>query len=325
MLRWFFGFVLCLIFVHSWAGATEAAFPLYLNGYMGPKAGYMPPPGLYIRNDIYHHPGHVKANVLGGRVSAKSNAKISLDVLNLTYVSSATLLGANWGWCAVIPAGRANVHADVSISVPRVCFNPLPTLSTDTITKSKHQVAHGLADVMVVPFMLGWHAPSYDLHFVAFQGLFLPTGGYKKGDIANMGQNHFASETDVGFTWLNPKSGTEVSAITGLTINFTNHKIHYRSGTGWHTDFFAGQYLTPKLQVGISGYWFYQLNPDSGTGSKALGGFRGQVLGLGPSISYEFSVCGHPVIANARYFKETHARNYLKGETFYLTVSIPIP
>lgn len=321
-------FFICFAYlagVASLLSATEGAFPLYLNGYMGPKAGFMPPPGLYVRNDIYHHPGHVSANVLGGRVSAKSNVKISLDLLNFTYVTPYTLLGANLGGCLLIPVGRVNVHAQLSATVPSVAFTPLPSLTLNSITKSKHQVAHGIADTMVVPFMLGWHAPSYNLHIIAFQGVFLPTGGYTKGKIANMGQNHFASETDVGFTWLNEKSGTEVSAMTGVTVNFTNHKIHYRSGTGWHTDFYAGQYLTSKLQVGLSGYWFYQLTPDTGTGSKVLGGFRSHVLGLGPSISYEFSVCGLPITACARYFKETHSRNYIKGETFYFTVSVPIP
>ncbi len=298
---------------------------------MGPKAGYMPPPGLYIRDDIYHHPGHAKASVLGGFISAKANVKISLDLFNLTYVSKLKLLGADVACGALIPFGRINVHAHLNATVPSLHIRrnalglPVPTITLNKITRKKHQVAHGIADCLLIPLMLGWHAESYDLHFIVYQGLFVPTGDYSKNKIANMGQNHFATETDAGFTWLNEKWGTEVSVMTGITSNFTNHKNHYRSGTGWHTDFFAGQYLTPKMQVGLSGYWFYQLTPDSRKGSSVLGGFRSQVLGLGPSISYQFDAWGLPVLVNARYFKETHAKNYLKGETFYLTVSLPIP
>ncbi len=327
MYRFILGFV-CLC---SALSATEGAFPLYLNGYMGPKAGYMPPPGLYVRNDIYHHPGHAKGAALGGAISAKTNVKISLDLLSLTYISKLKLLDANVGCGVLVPFGRINVHANLTATVPTLSVRQnalgldVPTLALNTVTRKKHQVAHGIADSMVIPLMLGWHAEKYNLHVIAYQGVFVPTGGYSKNKIANMGQNHFALETDVGFTWLNTKIGTEVSAMTGITTNFTNHKNHYRSGAGWHTDFFLGQYLTPKMQIGLSGYWFYQLTPDSGSGSKALGGFRGHVLGLGPSISYEFDIKGLPVIVNARYFKETHARNYLKGETFYLTVSVPIP
>lgn len=317
-------FLFLFLFLHTAMQATEGAFPLYLNGYMGPKAGYMPPPGFYIRNDVYHHPGHVGANVLGGAVTAKVNAKISFDILTLTYISNLKLLGANVGCGFVLPAGRINVHGELNVPTLMVSSG-VPTLSLNSKTIKKHEVAHGVSDSLVIPFMLGWHVEDYDLHFLVYQGVFLPTGSYKKGDIANMGQNHFATETDAGFTWLSTKTGTEISAITGLTVNFTNHKIHYRSGTGWHTDFYVGQYLTSNLEIGLSGYWFYQLNPDTGTGTKALGGFRSRVLGLGPSLSYEFSVYKVPVIANVRYFKEMHSRNYLKGDTFYLTFTIAIP
>ena len=310
--------------------ATEAAFPLYLNGYMGPKAGYMPSPGLYFRNDAYHHPGHIKGNILGGVATARSNAKISFDILNFTYVSNYTLLGANVGCGVIVPIGRVNVHAKISLPVTSVTITengaglPVANLSLNTETRKKHQVSHGIADALLIPVMLGWHVDEYNLHFLAYQGVFLPTGSYTKGKVANMGQNHFATETDAGFTWLNSNWGTEISAITGVTVNLENHKIHYRSGTGWHTDFFIGQYLTSNLQISLSGYWFYQLNPDSGRGSKVLGDFRSRALGLGPSISYEWKIGNVPVTATVRYFKETHTKNYLKGETFYFTINVPL-
>ncbi len=321
MNRWLILFVLLSAEIF----ATEGAFPLYLNGYMGPKAGYMPPPGVYIRNDIYHHPGHARASVLGGRITGKANVKISFDLFNMMYISPYTLLGANVGCSALLPVGRINVHAEASAQVPRLQLTPAPAITLQTVTRKKHQVAHGVADMLLIPLMLGWHIDAYDLHVLFYQGLFVPTGSYTKGHIANMGQNHFATETDAGFTWFNQKTGTEVSAITGITVNFTNHKIHYRSGTGWHTDFFVGQYLTSKLQLGLSGYWFYQLTPDKGPATTVLGGFRGQVLGLGPSLSYEFMVGKCPVVANVRYFKEMHSKNYLKGESVYFTLTVALP
>jgi len=322
--------VFSLICTFSFASlaATEGAFPLYMNGYMSSKAAWMPDPGLYFRNDVYHHPGHVKGSVFGGVALAKANAKISLDVLNVTYVTPLKLLGANVGCCLIVPFGRVNVHAEVTTTVPQLTVTkdnfglPVPSIDDRTITRKQHQVAHGIADTLIVPLMLGWHVDN--LHFLAYHGVFVPTGKYTKGKIANMGQNHFALETDAGFTWLNPNWGTEISAITGVTVNFTNHKIHYRSGTGWHTEFFLGQYLTPKIQVGLAGYWFYQLTPDKGSQADALNGFRGRVLGLGPCLSTQFSIYKIPIFANIRYYKEMHSKNYLKGDTFYLTITIPL-
>ena len=139
-----------------------------------------------------------------------------------------------------------------------------------------------------------------------------------------MGQNHFALETDAGFTWLNTKFGSEVSAITGITSNFTNHKTGYRSGSEWHTEFFVGQYLSKKLEIGLAGYWYYQLTPDKIHGKQFATGFRGQVLGLGPCINYELNIGKIPVFLNLRYYKETHSKNHLKGDSFFFTVSVPI-
>ena len=286
---------------------------------------------MYIRNDIYHHSGHVKKGLFGGTSTVKANAKISLDLLSCIYVSQLKLLGADVACGALLPFGRINVHAETSFNVPKfeVTKGPLcadiPTITMIEKTKKAHQVAHGISDALIIPLMLGWHAEEYNLHFLCYQGLFLPTGDYKKGDIANMGQNHFATETDAGFTWLNPKWGTEVSAITGVTVNFTNHKIHYRSGTGWHTEFFAGQYLNDQLQIGMAGYWFYQLTPDKLNGKTFLDGFRGQVLGLAPCISYDFKIAKVAMNLNARYYKEMHSKNYLKGDSFFLTLTVMLP
>ena len=339
-------FVFLLLFsslCHTPLTAEETGMGLYLLGYQSAKAGYLPPPGLYFRNDAYHHPGHIKGAVFGGIAQLKANAKISLDLLTLTYVSPLKFLGADVACGVLVPFGRINVHASAQIQVAPLIqalessipssgaastpsaaastSTPTPPALPTTITKKKHQVAHGISDMLVIPLMLGWHWDNF--HMLAYQGLFLPTGRYKKGRIANMGQNHYATETDAGITYLNKNTGTELSLISGLTVNFTNHKIHYRSGTGWHTEFFAGQYLTRGLEVGLAGYWFYQLTKDSGKGAL-LGGFRGRVLGLGPCLSYDFKIKNFEFNANVRYYKESHAKHYLKGESFWFTLSIPI-
>jgi hypothetical protein len=330
-MRHLFVFLLILRMLSSAVAYCEqSAFPLYLLGYMSSKAGYMPPSGFYFRNDVYHHYGHVKEGLFGGRQVAKANAKISLNVLALNYISPWKLLGADVACGALVPIGKVDVRAELQVGKPKLvnnsssCDIARPTVKISSRTIKRHQVAHGVGDSLIIPLMLGWHAESYNLHLLAYQGLFLPTGGYKKGSIANMGQNHFATETDAGFTWLNTNTGTEVSAMTGVTVNFTNHKTHYRSGTGWHTEFFAGQYLNKDLQVGLAGYWFYQLTPDKLHGRQFLDGFRGQVLGLAPCLSYEFALGKVPVFANIRYYNETNAKNYLKGGSFFFTLTVPI-
>lgn len=324
-----FFFLLCLFWQGALA-AVESGFGLYLLGYQSSKAGYLPPPGVYFRNDVYHHPGHIKGAVFGGILEAKAHAKISLDLLTFSWVTPIKFLGADLAIGTIIPFGRVNVHAKAQVDVPNLVLQkngqclPSPMIELQTKSTSKRQTAHGIADTLIIPLMLGWHVDDYDLHFLTFQGVYVPTGKYTKGHIANMGQNHFATETDAGFTWLYPKTGTEISAITGVTVNFTNHKIHYRSGSEWHTEFFAGQYLSKNLEVGLAGYWYYQLTPDKVNGKQISNGFRGRVLGLGPCISYEFKIGKQPILTSLRYYRETHSKNHLTGDSFFFTVTLPI-
>jgi hypothetical protein len=39
-----------------------------------------------------------------------------------------------------------------------------------------------------------------------------------------------------GYTYFNPQTGRELSAVTGLTYNFTNPSTDYRNGVDWHLD-----------------------------------------------------------------------------------------
>ena len=304
--------------------AVESGFGLYILGYQGPKAGILPPEGVYVRDDLYHYHGHIKESVMGGVAQAKAKMSMSLNLLNLTYVTPLKIFGGDLACCVIVPVGRVGVHASASASLgfAKDKFGlPEPLHVPSVITKNKHQVAHGLGDTFVLPCIIGWHFDTF--HALVALGGFIPTGKFRKGHIANMGQHHYALESDIGFTWLDPKIGTEVSIYTGLTKNFTNHKIHYRSGTEWHTEFYLGQYLTKDFEIGLCGYWYKQISGDRGKGA-VLGGFMGRDFAIGPSLSYLFTVGKTPIQTNARYYKETSAKHHFKGHSFFFNVSFPI-
>lgn len=307
-------FLLSLMEPNSLA-AAEGASGLWPMGYGSAKAGIQPPPGtLALRNDIYHNHSHLKG---------AARVKVSLDAPAFRYVTDVKILGGDYGFGAIFQAGRVNVHAKQVQNVtsvqnlPGPNGVPQPTVVVTPVTKKIHRVAHGVGDTYVAPFILGWHTET--LHTLFIQAAWVPTGKYSKDHVANMGRNRWATDTDFAFTWLDPKYGLEVSALTGVTVNFTNHKTHYRSGSEWHTDFFIGKNLTKALEVGLVGYWYYQLTPDKGKGAT-FGDFRGRVLGLGPYLGYTFTIGKTPIYANARYYHDSHVKNHLKGDTFYFTL-----
>ena len=66
-----------------------------------------------------------------------------------------------------------------------------------------------------------------------------------------------------GYTYFNPMTGHEPSAVTGFTYNLINPSTNYQSGIDWHLDWGASQFLTKQIQVGAVGYFYEQITPGS--------------------------------------------------------------
>ena len=82
--------------------------------------------------------------------------------------------------------------------------------------------------------------------------------------MANLGIGHGAIDSGVGYTYFDPKTGHEFSAVTGVTYNLVNTSTDYQNGLDWHLDWGASQFLTKQLQVGLVGYFYRQLTADRG-------------------------------------------------------------
>ena len=62
---------------------------------------------------------------------------------------------------------------------------------------------------------------------------------------------------------------------------------------------------------------------DSGAGAT-LGAFKGEVTGVGPSMTYNFALGKLPVATTARWYHEFDVENRLKGDAVYFTATIPL-
>ena len=101
----------------------------------------------------------------------------------------------------------------------------------------------------------------------------VPVGSYDSARLANIGIGHGAVDGGGGYTYLNTKSGLEISAVAGFTYNLENTSTHYRDGADFDLDYAVSQFLSETVHVGVVGYLYYQVTGDSGSGAK-LGGFE---------------------------------------------------
>ena len=102
-----------------------------------------------------------------------------------------------------------------------------------------------------------------------------PTGHYDTNAVINVGRNYWAFDTQLALTWFDKATGTELSVLSGLMINTMNPATVYRTGTEFHLDFMANQFVAKDIAVGVHGAWYKQIEGDSGAGAT-LGPFMGE-------------------------------------------------
>jgi hypothetical protein len=59
----------------------------------------------------------------------------------------------------------------------------------------------------------------------------IPVGDYSPTNLANFGIGHGAVDLGGGYTYFNPQTGHEFSAVTGFTYNLINPSTNYQNGT----------------------------------------------------------------------------------------------
>jgi hypothetical protein len=217
---------------------------------------------------------------LNVNVNANVHAKADLQLFAPSYVfatpffggqASATLLGAY---------GRNDTSLNATIGGTFAGF-PLPTR-----TIALQQTTWGFADLLPM-FAVRWNAGVNN--FMTYITGDIPVGLYHSQNLANIGLGHGAIDGGAGYTYFDPKTGHEFSAVLGFTGNFENTSTNYTSGIDMHLDWGASQFLTKQVQVGLVGYVYDQLTADRGC-APIVCPFESRVMGVGPQFGYIFPI-----------------------------------
>jgi hypothetical protein len=167
---------------------------------------------------------------------------------------------------------------------------------------------------------LRWNAGVHN--YMTYVAANVPVGTYEARRLANLGIGHSALDGGFGYTYFNPKTGNEFSAVLGFTYNFENHHTEYQNGIDMHLDWGASKFLTKQLQVGLVGYAYQQLTCDGGSGNR-LGCFESRVFGVGPQVGYVFPLGrDHQGYLNLKGYREFEAEHRAEGWNVWLTFSI---
>jgi hypothetical protein len=215
-------------------------------------------------------------------VNANVHAKVDLGLLIPTYVFATPFLGGQASASLIVGYGNNDTSLNATATATA------PTLPPVTVTKSiaLQQDTTGVAD-LIPQFAVRWNAGVNN--YMAYITGDIPVGLYSSSNLANIGLGHGALDGGVGYTYFDPKTGHEFSAVAGLTGNFENNSTGYTSGLDFHLDWAASQFLSKQVQVGLVGYFYDQVTPDRGC-APIICPFESRVIGIGPQLGYIFPV-----------------------------------
>lgn len=276
---------------------------VYPNGAEGFWMGAVPPPGVYYINYDLWYSSHRFTDNRGNEVEAGPLGPFTTDVFanvsRFIYVSNQKVLGADWGGHIFI-------------------------IYQDNNTKTGAGNAHvsGLGDTIIDPFILSWHFPN--VHVVTAVDIFVPTGRYEAGRVANLSSNTFVYEPIVAVTYTTPVKGVTTSAkfmydFPGENKDFVNPfngaRGNLQYGQEFHFDYSLDYMFNPTWKAGIGGYYYKQTTNDEFDGAD-VHGQMGRVWAVGPGVEYSK---GRFIVSYRTQF-EVDAKNRPEGIANWLRV-----
>ena len=288
------------------AWATEGAASYYFAGGFGTFLTAVPPePGFTIASQTLMFGGQAQKAVLRGRATFGLTAFALYEYIAGSYTFSQPMLGGRLQLGAAVPVVGT---ASTNVSLDTRLFGSFGTSASDT----------GFGDMLLNPFAFYWSFGEF--HVKLAQWVIAPTGHYNVNSLINVGRNYWAFDTQLGLTWFHKATGTEVTVLPGIMLNTTNAATDYKSGNEFHLDFMVNQFLAPTFAIGLQGYWYKQIDGDSGSGA-VLGPFMGESFGLGPAILWTPEALGGRAAIVLKWLHDISNTNRLNGDWGQVAIS----
>jgi hypothetical protein len=305
--------------------ADESGSSFWLPGTEGSLAAVPGTPGWAVASVYYHTSVSAGADVAAAReiqigrfnpavnvnLNASLHATADLAIIVPSYTFATPVLGGQLAvqMGTITGTTSANVNGTLSASLP-----PFSLIRTDNISDT----TTGFGDLYPLA-SLKWNMGVNN--FMTYITGDIPVGNYSSSSISNLGLGHGAIDAGGGYTYFNPATGHEFSAVAGFTYNFINPTTQYQSGVDFHLDWGASQFLSKQFFVGLVGYAYDQVSADSGSGDK-VGAFESRVFSAGPQLGYIFPIAGKQGFLGLKSYFEFGAKNRPEGWNTWLTFAI---
>ena len=309
--------------------ADEGGVSFWIPGLFGSLAAAPQVPGWTLATINYYTAVTGAGNVAASREITinKFNATVNVNLnANLKANPDAIFVVPSYVFATPVFGGQFTVSMAAIAGRSITAVNGTLTASAGGLTATRQGALEDARDVfgdLYPQANLRWNSGVNN--WMTYVMGDIPVGAYSSSNLANLGIGHGAIDGGVGYTYFDPKTGHEFSAVTGLTYNFVNPSTGYQNGIDWHLDWGASQFLTKQLQVGLVGYFYRQLTADRG-GLPILGSFESQVVGVGPQIGYIFPVGKMQGYLNLKGYGEFDGDNRPHGWNTWLTLVLsPAP
>lgn len=305
--------------------ADEGGVSFWLPGQFGSLAAVPAQPGWSFATIYYHTSVNGGGALAASRqitvdrfnptvnvsLNANLHVRADLDFVNASYVFASPVLGGQLAMGMTGAFGRPTVSIDGTLTASA---GGVTTTRFGSIDDSR-----GVIGDLYPMMSLRWNQGVHN--FMIYGTGDIPVGSYDSSRLANLGIGHGATDGGFGYTYFNPATGYEFSAVSGLTYNFKNNDTGYQNGIDWHLDWGASKFLSQQFHIGVVGYFYQQLTADNGQ-SPILGDFKSRVIGVGPQVGYLFPIAGMQSYLNLKSYYEFAAENRPEGWSAWVTFAI---
>ena len=311
------------------ASADEGGVSFWVPGFFGSLAAAPLQPGFSMTSMYYHTSVSADASVTRAREISvgRFDAKIAANVQgNLdanadlgffipSYTFEPKVLGGQLTLLLIVPYGRNHVSVDATLNAAALVG---PFLVTGSRFFNPSDATTGFGD-LIPQASLRWNAGVHN--YMIYGTGDIPVGDYDSTRLANLGLGHGALDSGVGYTYFNPQTGNEFSAVAGWTYNYENPDTHYQSGVDFHLDWATSKFMTKQFQIGLVGYLYDQWSCDSGSGDK-VGCFESTVTSFGAQLGYIVPMGAVQAYFNLKAYREFESAHRPEGWNVWLTVNL---
>jgi hypothetical protein len=302
--------ILIALFTPVAALADESGVSFWIPGFFGSLAATPQQPGFSVATINYFTTVSAGRNIdfqHGSAIFAGVGANADLGLIIPSFVFANPVLNGQLAVALVTMVGHNETSAAATVRGP--LGGVLSGSLTDEVT--------GVGD-LVPQMSLRWNFGVNN--FMTYITGDAPVGDYQPLRLANLGIGHGAVDAGGGYTYFDPTTGREFSAVGGFTYNLINPMTQVQSGVDFHLDWAASQFITKQVQLGLVGYAYDQVSGDSGSGNL-LGPFESRVFGVGPQLGFVFPAGDYQAYVNLKVYKEFDAADRPSGANVWLTLA----